>query len=144
MPYLRLYSRDVPLVEKRLLAQKLIAITLQAFHLRPEERDTITIQFLPRTAHAGQNAPGKRSTVLEVMLEVSDHDLTVEKVTAFVRQATPLLQTSAAASNRGPISRLLGRADESRQVTFQFSEMNSKRETASDYPDFAPRRNRVA
>jgi hypothetical protein len=133
MPFIRLYSRDVPLDEKRLLAQNLISITLRTFDLRPEERDQITIQFLPR---ASQNSTGKRSAKpSEVTLEISDHDLRVEKITAFVREATPLLKQSKAVRGQSPIARWLGiRPDESRQVAFQFNEMESSSRSRIDEP----------
>ena len=45
MPYLRVYSQAVPIEQKRVIAEKLIEITLRTFHLRAQERNRITIQF---------------------------------------------------------------------------------------------------
>ena len=126
MPYLRLYSREVSLAEKRMLAEKLIRVTIGAFQLRPEERSNITVQFVPR-----QLAPGSFDAVFSAdepsaVLEVSHEDLTVHKIQALVDAATPVLQQSAAVPRPGPIARMLHRqADPARQVGFQFNEMRS-------------------
>jgi hypothetical protein len=42
MPYLRLYSRDMPIDEKRLIAQKLIEITRRTFNMPSEKPNRIT------------------------------------------------------------------------------------------------------
>ncbi len=135
MPYLRLYSRDVPLDEKRELAQKLISITLRAFHLRPEERDQITVQFVRRPPKWALHAapPGRVCEFSEVLLEVANRDLTVEKVTAFVEEAEPVLRQSKAVKGKGPIARLLRLgADPSAQVAFQFDQMDSAEKKSED------------
>ena len=140
MPFLRLYSRDVPLDEKRSIAQKLISITIDAFHLTPVDRDLICIQFVPRhrspaAASVLHDEPQQPS---EMVLEVLDDDLTVEKITAFVQAATPVLSRSSAASRLSHFARLLGiRLVPSRQVAFQFSEMRSP-DRKSGYKSFAP------
>ena len=135
MPFLRLYSRDVPLDEKRLIAQKLISITLHAFHLRPEQRNNITIQFIPRHTSRTINLPaGTCAQASDVVVEIADHNLTVEKITAFIEAATPMLSHSAAVKPRSRVARLLGiGSDESRQVAFQFSQIHSSpMETVGD------------
>jgi hypothetical protein len=129
MPYIRLYSRDVPLEEKRLLAQKLISITLRSFQLRPEDREKITIQFLSGhpTWAVEDLPPGSSTQPSDVLLELTDPDLTTEKMTAFVEAAAPMLSQAVPARGRGRIARLLGIGDDqSRQVSFQFSNANSQ------------------
>jgi len=126
MPYIRLYSREVSLGEKRLLAEKLISITLRALRLRPEERDQITIQFVPRDwspAAFDSLLPLNEATAV---LEVSDHNLTVQKITAFVEAAAPMLSQSAAVKPPGRIARMLRKeADPARQIAFQFNDTSS-------------------
>ncbi len=126
MPYIRLYSREVSLGEKRLLAEKLISITLSALQLRPEERDQITIQFVPRNWSPKSVDSLFRSKEAAAVLEVSDHDLSVHKISAFVEAATPLLSQSAVIGHSSRVARMLGLApDPSRQIAFQFNEMSS-------------------
>jgi len=122
MPYIRLYSREVPLAEKRILAEKLIAIALGAFRLRPEERYQITVQFMPRSMSPERFDQLLRKGEKSAVLEVSDHELTVDKISAFVEAATPLLSESTAVKHNGPIARILGwERDPARQIAFQFN-----------------------
>ena len=48
MPYIRLYSPPLSLLQKRSIAQQLISITERVFQLRPEEYGNINVQFLPK------------------------------------------------------------------------------------------------
>jgi hypothetical protein len=126
MPYIRLYSREVSLEEKRSLAGKLIAITLNALKLRPEERDRITIQFIPRCLSPRNVDELFRSEQAAAVLEVSDRDLTPRKINAFVDAATPILSQSAVVGRSRRIARVLGIAPEpSRQIAFQFNQTSS-------------------
>jgi len=131
MPYIRLYSREVSLAEKRLLAEKLIAIALSALQLSPEERRTITIQFMPRSMSPARFDQLFRKGEKKAVLEVSDRELTVEKITAFVEAATPLLSQSAAVERSGRLARMLGwEADSARQIAFQFNDISSSARSA--------------
>ena len=131
MPYIRLYSQEVPLEEKRSIAQQLISITLSTFQLRPEERSQITIQFMPRQLSPWRDA-SRTSGESAVMLEFSDQHLTAEKISAFVKAATPMLGQSAAVKPRSRIARMLGKkADPARQIAFQFREVRSQGKAAS-------------
>ncbi len=130
MPYIRLYSRDVPLEDKRLIAQKLIAITLESFQLNPEDRGKITVQFVPRNRPLTDSDVSSCLEPFDAVVEVADHDLTVEKISAFIEAATPVLSQSAAVAVKNRFARLLGfRANESRQVAFQFSDMKVEGES---------------
>jgi hypothetical protein len=134
MPYLRVYSRAVPLVQKRDIARKLIDITLRAFQLRPEDRSQITVQFLPiRHAWSSYAVQGyEHLPEYPLTLEVRDHNLTEGKRRAFASEAAPVLTKSLGAL-RGPIARLLGRKpDPGRQVAFQFSDLDSPAEQKVD------------
>jgi hypothetical protein len=129
MPYIRLYSRDVLLHEKRWIAQRLISITQRSFHLLPENADNITIQFLPRhKSPAMIEAPEDSSAQPpEIMLEVSSEELPEEAVSSFVEAAAPMLSHSAAVGRRGHLARMLRMgANETRQIAFQFKQLNSR------------------
>jgi len=134
MPFLRLYSREVSLAEKRWLAEKLISITLGALQLPPEERSNISVQFVPRElAPADSDSPFSADEPAAV-LEVSHSDLTVHNVRALVEAATPLLGQSAVVPRPGRIAKMLGfEPDPARQVGFQFNELRSPAEDAEDF-----------
>jgi hypothetical protein len=143
MPYIRLYSREVPLAKKRILAEKLITIALGAFRLCPEDRHQITVQFMPQSMSPARFDQLFRRGEKSAVLEVSDHELTVEKITAFVEAATPLLSQSVAIRHGGPIARMLGwDTDPARQVAFQFNDTGPVAASASalDPADWATNR----
>jgi hypothetical protein len=126
MPYLRLYSRDVPIDQKRVIAQKLIEITLRTFRLRTEERNRITIQFIPLpqpwTVQGLKPliAPGADAT-----LEVMAHDLTEGKKRAFAKEAIAALAHLVPMKPKGRIASLLGiQARRPRHVALQFNELS--------------------
>jgi len=127
MPYLRLHSPDVPIEQKRVIAQKLVDITLRTFHLRPEERNRITIQFIPTRQVNGVDGPQLAIPHGgDFMLEVMAHHLTEAKKRAFAEEAAatlaPLLPTKA----RSRIASLLGiKAYRQRQITLQFDELST-------------------
>jgi hypothetical protein len=133
MPYLRLYSREVSLAEKRLLAEKLIRITLGAFQLRPEQRANITIQFVARELAPANSDLAFSADEPAAVLEVSHCDLTVHNVRALVEAAAPLLSQSAVVPRPGRIAKILGtEPDPARQIGFQFKELRSPGEDAED------------
>lgn len=119
MPYLRLYSRDMPIDEKRLIAQKLIEITRRTFNMPPEKPNRITIQFIPRDA--------------DFTLEVTAHDLTEGKKRAFAEEAVPLLAHLEPVKPRSRIARLLGvKSDTPRQLALQFNEPSGEEPSMGD------------
>ncbi len=125
MPYLRIYSRDVPIEQKRIIAQKLIETTLHTLQLRPEERDQITVQFIPPPQMSGVD---DQQLVIpsgaDFMLEVMAHNLTDAKKRAFREEAATILAALLPTKTRGRIARLLGiRADATHQVALQFAEL---------------------
>src|SRR5271166_4682121 len=126
MPYLRLYSRDVPIDQKRVIAQKLIEITLHTFHLRTEERNRITIQFLPLTQPwTVQGLKPLFAPDADATLEVMAHDLTEGKKRAFAEEARTTLAHLVPVKPRGRIASLLGiQARRPRRVALQFNELS--------------------
>ena len=125
MPYIRLYSRNIPLHEKRWIAQRLISITQRTFHLLPEHAENITIQFLPK--HKLPAAENISAQPPDVMLEVSSEELPEEAVSAFVEAAAPMLSHSAAVGGRSQLSRMLRLgANQSRQIAFSFNQLDSQ------------------
>ncbi len=128
MPYIRLYSRNVPLHEKRWIAQRLISITQRCFHLLPENADNITIQFLPRHKSPAmtQACDNISAQTPDMMLELSSEELPQEAVSSFVEAAAPMLSHSAAVGRRGQLARMLRLGgNETRQIAFQFHQLNS-------------------
>jgi hypothetical protein len=125
VPYLRLHSPDLLIEQKRAITQKLIEITLRTFHLRPEERHSITVQFIPPPeASEIDNPQLSIPRDADFFLEVIAHHLTDEKERAFREEAVtelpPMLPTKA-----GRIARLLGiKPDPRRQVALQFAELS--------------------
>ncbi len=144
MPYIRLYSREVSLEEKRLLAQKLISIALDALQLRPEERNKINVQFIGRKLLPTVVDSLFHSDKPAALLEISDHDLTVRKITAFVDAAIPILSQSTVVGLKVRIARLLGIApDASGQIKFQFNDTGSPKKNAGR-KEFSPVAARIA
>ena len=124
MPYLRLYSSGVPIDQKRVIAQKLIEITLRAFHLRTEERNRITIQFIPLPQPWIDGLKPLIARDADATLEVMAHDLTEGKSMAFAEAARAACPP-APVKPRGRIARWLGiQARRPRQVALQFNELS--------------------
>ncbi len=127
MPYLRLYSRDVAIEQKGIIARKLIEITLRTFHLRPEERNRITIQFIPPPQVSGVD--GSQPAIprgADFMLEVMAHHLTEAKKEAFAEETAAMLSPLLPTKARSRIAHLLGiKADPPRQIALQFDELSS-------------------
>ena len=126
MPYLRLYSQDVSIDQKRVIAQKLIEITLQAFRLRPEQRNRITIQFVPLSQLSGiDGPPAAMPQDVDVMLEVMGDDLTGGKKKAFTDAVTAMSDQLVPAKPVSLIARLLGMdATAPQQIALQFKELS--------------------
>ena len=126
VPYIRLYSQDITLDQKHLAARKLIEITLRTFHLRADERNRITIQFIPLPQASGVEGlyPAGPSCA-DFTLEVIGHDLTEEKKDAFAEEASAMLAHLVPPKPGSRIARLLGiKADRPRQVALQFNELS--------------------
>ena len=126
MPYLRLYSRDVAIEQKRLIAQKLIEITLRTLHLRPEERYQITIQFIAAPQRSGVD--GSQAAIphgANLLLEVMAHHLTEANKRAFADEAAAMLDQFLPTKASRRIARALGiKANPVRQIALQFDELS--------------------
>ena len=125
MPYLRVHSQALPIEQKRVMAQKLIEITLHAFHLRAEERNQITIQFISQEPTRDDGPPPQTSSDADFTLEVIGHDLTEEKKTAFSEETAAMITYLMPLKPAGLIARLLGaKPDTRRQIALQFHELS--------------------
>lgn len=132
MPYIRLYSKEISLGEKRLLAEQLISIALNAFQLSPKERYKISVQFVPRSLSPAAIDSLFRTEAAAAVLEVCDPNLTVHHVTSFVEAATPVLGESTVVRRTHRMARMLGLTpNPSRQIAFQFNETRSASEESS-------------
>lgn len=125
MPYLRLYSQQIGIEQKRVIAQKLIQITLRTFQLRPEDSNRITIQFVPLPHSDAAGSDYSEPPGSELSLEVLAHNLTREKKTAFAKQATDALATVVAGRSGWGIARFFGiKSDAPAQVFIQFNSLS--------------------
>jgi hypothetical protein len=126
MPYLRLYSRHLPIEQKRVIAERLIEITLRAFHLRAAQRYQTSVQFVTipevRGVH-GLQPSITRDT--DFTLEVLGHSLTEETKKAFAVEASEILAPLVPAGPWGRIARVFGiRSDRSQRFDLQFQELS--------------------
>ena len=126
MPYLRLYARGLPVEQKRVIAQKLIEITLRTFQLRADQRYQTSIQFITLPQPSGvDEAQAESPRVGDFTLEVIGHDLTEEKKRAFAEEAAAMLAHVAPMKPRNRIARAVGiKAKKSRRICLQFNELS--------------------
>lgn len=126
MPYLRMYSQHLPIEQKRVIAQKLIEITLRSFHLCAEDRKRITIQFISQPQLSGGDSfPPAIPPDGNVVLEVLAYDLTEEKKCAFTEEAAAMISDVVPPKPTSLIARLLrAKAGTLRQIALQFHELN--------------------
>jgi len=127
MPYLRLYAEYLPVEQKRVIAQKLIEITLRTFRLRADQRYRTTVQFItePRMCEVDGSRP---TTPVDAgfTLEVLGHNLTEEKKRAFTQEATAMLNQFLPIKLWGRIVHLLVvKVDEPRKIALRFSELSA-------------------
>jgi hypothetical protein len=125
MPYLRLYSSEMTIRQKRLLAQRLTDITLRTLQLRSDQKSLITIQFVPfpEAAAHPEFAPEIPSSA-DVAVEVVGHNLTANKRKAFTEEVSAALTGVVPAKRTGWIDRLLRReVNAAKQIALQFNEL---------------------
>jgi hypothetical protein len=127
MPYLRLYAQDLQIEQKRVIAQKLIEITLRTFNLSADQRYRTTIQFITVPKVFGVDGlHSATSRDPDLMLEVLGHDLTEGKKRAFANEATAMLTHVLPVKPWSRLARLLGiEVDSPRQVALQFNELSA-------------------
>lgn len=126
MPYLRLHSAEVPIEQKRIIAQKLIEITMHAFCLRPKERYQVSIEFISEPRSSAASGIGRSSLRdADCIFEVLGHDLTEEKKRVFASETAAVLTPLLPLKSKMRIARLLGvKPDVSPQIAFQFGELS--------------------
>src|ERR1019366_6040040 len=124
MPYLRLYARDLLIEQKRVIAQKLIEITLRTFHLRADQRYRTSIQFITRSQAVNGPKPAIPRDA-DFTLEVIGHNLTEEKKRAFAEEAAAMLTPMAPVRLGSRIARMLGiKANLRQKICLQFNELS--------------------
>jgi hypothetical protein len=134
LPCLRLYSRDVPIDQKRVIAQKLIEITDRTFHMPAEAPKCIAIQFIPLSRlRAVEDLHPEVPRDADFALEVSAHGLTERRKRAFAEEATSMLARMMPMKPKSRFARLLGiKADTPSQVALQFNELSQEEWANSD------------
>jgi phenylpyruvate tautomerase PptA (4-oxalocrotonate tautomerase family) len=126
MPYLRLHLPKVPIEQKRMLAKRLIEATMRAFRLRDDERYNVSVEFVSErnSSRAGRTVVSLRREA-DCLFEVMGHDLTEAKKKAFAKEVAALVTPLLPSKPPLWIVRLLGgKPAESRQIAFQFGELN--------------------
>ena len=125
MPYLRLCARALPIEQKRVIAQKLIDITLRTFKLRADQKYHTSVEFVTQQV---SGVDGLRAAIprgADFTLEVIGHNLTDDKKKAFAEEAAAMLTPMAPARLGSRIARLLGiKPKSSRQIALQFNELS--------------------
>jgi phenylpyruvate tautomerase PptA (4-oxalocrotonate tautomerase family) len=93
MPYLRLYSPELSLDQKRRIARELTEAMMKILHQKEDERYWCTLQFVPYRLE--DFAVGGRlaydSMQADYYLEYGDHHLTQERREKIAQGLTPLL-----------------------------------------------------
>jgi hypothetical protein len=111
-------------MQKRVIAQRLIEITLRTFHLRSDQRYQTSIQFITRFQAVNGPKPALTRGA-DFTLEVMGHNLTEEKKRAFAEEAVAMLTPFVPVKLRGRIARRLGiKTDATRQIALQFNELS--------------------
>jgi len=126
MPYLRLHLPEAPIEQKRVIALKLIEITMHAFRLRPKDRYQVSVEFISERKASVVDLFGRsRPPDAECTLEVMGRDLTEEKKKAFAEETTAVLSPLLPAKSKMRIARLFGvKPKEPSQIAFQFGELS--------------------
>lgn len=113
MPYVRLYSKNLSLGEKRLIARQLISITQQAFGLSGDGCRNVTIQFFP----AQMSRPDHCAVI-----EVSAQKFEPSRMADFVCAVSPVLANRFGPS---PLRRLFGLpGSHAKLVAVEFNQMS--------------------
>jgi hypothetical protein len=125
MPYLWVYARELPIEQRRVIAQQLIEITLRTFKLHANQRYQTSVEFITRQ---GSGVDRLRSAIprdADFTLEVIGHNLTEEQKRASAEEAAAMLTPVAPVRPGTRIARLLGlKVNSSRQVALQFNELS--------------------
>ena len=126
MPYLRVYAQGLPAEQKRVIAQKLIEITLRTFKLHAAQRYQTSIQFITLPPLSGvDEPPAAIAREGDFTLEVIGHNLTEDKKRAFAKEAAAMLAHVVPMKPRNRFARVLGiKTKQSQQICLQFNELS--------------------
>jgi hypothetical protein len=126
MPYLRLHLPEVPIQQKRVIAQKLIETAMHAFRMRSEERYQVSVEFISEPKPTPIDRIVRASArEADCVFEVMGHGLTEENKRAFREETVAVLSPLLPERWSTRFARLLGvKPNESRQIAFQFGELS--------------------
>lgn len=125
MPYLRVYSRGLPIEKKRVIAQKLMEITLRTFQLPPEQRNRMTVQFVSESQTDGLDGQPLVPRGADFKLEVLIHHPTESGKRAFGKEVASTFADLARPTRWRRISSKLGLSSASTpRIVFQFNELS--------------------
>lgn len=124
MPYLRVYSRGLPIEQKRIMAQKLTEITLRAFQLPAEHRKRMVVQFVTESQLDRLDGHASLPSDADFKLEVIVHHLTESRKKDFGKEAVTIFADLAHPTLWERINRALGGKAASQRVVFQFNELS--------------------
>jgi len=124
MPYLRVYSRGLPIEQKRVMAQKLTEITLRTFQLPPEQRNRMIVQFVTESQLDGVDGHAPLPNDVDFKLEVIIRHPTESRKKAFGEEAVRIFTELAPPSLWKRISRAIGVKTVSTRVVCQFNELS--------------------
>jgi len=123
MPYLRVYSRGLSIEQKRIIAQRLMEITLHTFRLPPEQRSRMTVQFVTESQLDTFDGHAVIPRDAAFKLELIIHHLTESRKRAFGEEAASIFARLARPTPWERITRMLG-VSSARRVVFQFNELS--------------------
>lgn len=125
MPYLRVYSRGLPIEKKRVIAQRLMEITLRTFQLPPEQRNRTTVQFVSESPADGLDGHTVIPEDADFKLEVLIHHPTESGKRAFGQEAASTFADLAGPTPWERIGSLFGlNAAATPRVVLQFNELS--------------------
>ena len=111
--------------QKRVLAQKLIDITLHTFQLPPEQRNRMNVQFVTESQLDRLDGREVIPRDADFKLEVIVHDLTESRKRAFGEQATSTFAELEPPTRWERIGRMMGLSSApAHRVVFQFDELS--------------------
>ena len=124
MPYLRVYSRGLPIEQKRIMAQKLTDITLRTFQLPPEQRKRMIVQFVTESQPDRLEDHAPLPSDVDFKLEVILHHPTESGKRAFWQEAATVFADLARPTLWDRVRGAVGGKAAAARVVFQFNELN--------------------
>jgi hypothetical protein len=125
MPYLRVYSRGLEIDKKRVIAQRLMEITLRTFHLPPEQRNRMNVQFVSESQTDRDSGLAVIPDDADYKLEVLIHHPTESGKRAFCQEAATTFAELEHPTAWQRITSMLGlRSASEPRVVLQFDELS--------------------